>query len=74
MVVDQILNAIVPGRAARQVRAAEDKKLDKELKDTFPTSDPLASVQPGSGVTGAEVAPSQLSPSQLAKAKGGKGN
>lgn len=72
MVVNQILNAVMPGRAARQARQREDSKLDKELKDTFPTSDPLAAVQPGSGVTGAEVQPSELSPSQKAK-RGTKG-
>lgn len=67
MVVNRILNAVVPGRAARQARQHDDRRLDKELKDTFPTSDPLGAVQPGSGVTGAEVEPSELSPSQKAK-------
>ncbi len=33
----------------------EDQKLSKELESTFPASDPPASTQPGSGVTGPEV-------------------
>lgn len=69
MVVDKVLNKIVPGRAARQARQAEEEKLDEELKETFPTSDPLASSQPGSGVTGAEVKPLHPSPSQMAAGK-----
>ena len=32
------------------------KELDKELDMSFPASDPPASTQPGSGVTGPEVA------------------
>ena len=64
MVVDKVLNAVIPGRAAREERKQEERKLDKELQDTFPTSDPLAATQPGSGVTGAEVKPSAPSPSQ----------
>ena len=72
MIVDRILNTLIPGRAAQQQRHAEDRKLDKELKETFPSSDPLASSQPGAGATGTEVEPSQLSPSQLAKARGEK--
>jgi hypothetical protein len=72
MIVDHILNAIVPGRADRQAKRGQEQKLDKELKETFPSSDPLASAQPGSGVTGPEVEPSELSPSQIAKQKGRK--
>ena len=34
-----------------------DKTIDEELKDTFPASDPLASTQPGSGITGTEPPP-----------------
>ncbi|MBB3932989.1 hypothetical protein GGR25_004053 [Kaistia hirudinis] len=74
MVIDQILNAVVPGRAARQARQRDDTKLDGELNDSFPTSDPLSVVQPGSGITGAEVKPSELSPSQKAKAGTTKAN
>jgi len=69
MVVDRILNAIVPGRAARKAQEADDNRLDKELKDTFPTSDPLAATQPGSGITGPEVKPLHPSPSQKARKK-----
>lgn len=35
----------------------KSKDLDKEMKDTFPASDPPSSTQPGSGITGAEVKP-----------------
>jgi hypothetical protein len=58
VVVNQILNTIVPGRTAREARKIERGKLDKELKESFPTSDPPASIQPGSGLTGAKVKPS----------------
>ena len=33
----------------------QSKELDKELESTFPASDPPASTQPGSGITGPEV-------------------
>ncbi len=35
----------------------EDRELTKELEMSFPASDPPASTQPGSGITGAEVSP-----------------
>jgi ElaB/YqjD/DUF883 family membrane-anchored ribosome-binding protein len=35
----------------------QSKELDKELESTFPASDPPALTQPGSGITGPEVAP-----------------
>jgi ElaB/YqjD/DUF883 family membrane-anchored ribosome-binding protein len=35
----------------------QSKELDKELESTFPASDPPAATQPGSGITGPEVAP-----------------
>ncbi|HWJ74421.1 MAG TPA: hypothetical protein VNX29_14775 [Kaistia sp.] len=66
MVVDKVLNTILPGRAQREQKKASEHKLDMELTETFPTSDPIAATQPGSGVTGAEVKPSKLSPSQIA--------
>lgn len=69
MVVQHILNKIMPGRAAREAHKAEDKKLDKELTESFPTSDPPASTQPGSGVTGNEVKALHPSPSQIAAKK-----
>ncbi len=31
------------------------EELDKEIKDSFPASDPPSSTQPGSGITGPEV-------------------
>ena len=34
-----------------------DRAVDQELKDTFPASDPLASTQPGGGITGTEPPP-----------------
>ncbi|MBN9431126.1 MAG: hypothetical protein J0I45_01700 [Bosea sp.] len=66
MVVDKVLNTIVPGRAAREAKRAKEGRLDEGLEETFPTSDPLAATQPGSGVTGAEVKPLHPSPSQMA--------
>ncbi|MBZ9939028.1 hypothetical protein LB518_22210 [Mesorhizobium sp. BR1-1-16] len=69
MVVDKVLNTIVPGRAQREQQKSKEQKLDLELKETFPTSDPLASTQPGAGVTGSEVKPSKLSPSQIASGR-----
>jgi len=69
MAVKELLKSIVPGHAARHERKEANTRLDKELKESFPTSDTPASVQPGGGITGAEVEPSQLSPSQKAKGK-----
>ena len=69
MVVDKVLNTIVPGRAAREAKRVEETRLDTELKETFPTSDPLASTQPGAGITGAEVKALHPSPSQIAAGK-----
>lgn len=69
MAVKELLKTMVPGHAARHARKEENSRLDKELKESFPTSDTPGMVQPGSGITGAEVKPSKLSPSQLAKGK-----
>jgi hypothetical protein len=33
----------------------QERKLSKELEISFPASDPPASTQPGSGITGPEV-------------------
>ena len=52
MAVKEILQTLVPGQKAREAKKVEEKKLDKELAESFPTSDPPASVQPGSGITG----------------------
>ncbi len=43
-----------------QKKAPEDKKRDEKLhekavEDSFPASDPPATIQPGSGITGPEV-------------------
>lgn len=57
MAVKEILTNLVPGQKAREAKKTEDRKLDKELQESFPTSDTPASVQPGSGITGAEVRP-----------------
>ena len=37
-------------------KGQQDRELSKELDMTFPASDPPASTQPGSGITGPEVA------------------
>lgn len=40
----------------------QDKMLDKELKETFPGSDPLGVTNPNHGITGPEVAPRKDAP------------
>ena len=43
----------------------QERALSKELEATFPASDPLASTQPGGGITGpeaAELAPKKKAP------------
>jgi hypothetical protein len=40
----------------KKSKGEREQQLSKELEQTFPASDPPASVQPGSGVTGPEVA------------------
>jgi hypothetical protein len=40
----------------KRSKSEQEQQLSKELEQTFPASDPPASVQPGSGVTGHEVA------------------
>ena len=40
----------------KKSKGEQEQQLSKELEQTFPASDPPASVQPGSGVTGPEVA------------------
>lgn len=44
-----------------------DKTVEKELKDTFPASDPLSSTQPGSGITGTEPPPKGVSEREAKK-------
>jgi hypothetical protein len=41
---------------ASKDRDERDHELSRELDMTFPASDPPASTQPGSGITGPEVA------------------
>jgi hypothetical protein len=36
-------------------KSEQERQLAKELEMTFPASDPPASTQPGSGITGPEV-------------------
>ena len=43
--------------AKKETKKEADKTVNKELKDTFPASDPLASTQPGHGITGTEPPP-----------------
>jgi hypothetical protein len=45
----------------RKSKKEEDRQLSKELEMSFPASDPPASTQPGSGITGPEAA-SSLAP------------
>ena len=40
----------------KKSKGEQEQQLSKELEQTFPASDPPASVLPGSGVTGPEVA------------------
>ena len=45
-----------------------DQTITKELKDTFPASDPLSSSQPGGGITGTEPPPKGSAHTDAAKA------
>jgi len=38
-----------------EAKKEKERKLSEELELTFPASDPPASTQPGSGITGPEV-------------------
>jgi len=40
-------------------KGEKEKQLTKELEQSFPASDPPASTQPGSGITGPEVVKSK---------------
>jgi hypothetical protein len=48
-----------PKKQPPKSRSEQERKLSKELESTFPASDPLASTQPGGGVTGPEAAKSK---------------
>ncbi len=43
-------------KQAPKSKGEQERALTKELESTFPASDPPASTQPGSGITGPEVA------------------
>jgi hypothetical protein len=43
----------------RKSKKEEDRQLSEDLEMSFPASDPPASTQPGSGITGPEAASSQ---------------
>ena len=40
---------------AEAEKKADEKRLDEELDDSFPASDPPSATEPGHGETGAEV-------------------
>jgi hypothetical protein len=44
-----------PEKQEPKPKGDQERQLTKELEETFPASDPLASTQPGSGITGPEV-------------------
>jgi hypothetical protein len=48
-------NGKAPKGDQKRQPADEERHLTEELEMTFPASDPPASIQPGGGVTGAEV-------------------
>jgi hypothetical protein len=43
------------GKPEQKSKGEQGRQLTKELEETFPASDPPASTQPGSGITGPEV-------------------
>jgi len=48
---------MTPARQPDKSKSEQERQLAKELEMTFPASDPPASTQPGSGITGPEVKP-----------------
>jgi hypothetical protein len=44
-----------PKKQEPKSKGEQERHLTKELEATFPASDPPASTQPGSGITGPEV-------------------
>ncbi len=52
-------NRPAPGKGDKPIKPLtkqeKSDELDEELDETFPASDPPASTQPGSGITGTEV-------------------
>lgn len=51
----------VKAKETAATKKEADKVVHKELEDTFPASDPPASTQPNSGITGAEPPPKGVS-------------
>jgi hypothetical protein len=45
-----------PKKQPPKSKGEQERALTKELESTFPASDPPASTQPGSGITGPEAA------------------
>lgn len=43
------------GNKLHEEQKREEKHHEKAMEDTFPASDPPATTQPGSGITGPEV-------------------
>lgn len=54
---DAMMSEANEKKAEKAKKVEDDKAIDKELKETFPASDPLSSTQPGSGITGTEPPP-----------------
>jgi hypothetical protein len=48
-----------PKKQEPKPKAEQERQLAKELEMSFPASDPPASTQPGSGITGPEVVKSK---------------
>jgi hypothetical protein len=46
---------VSPKKQAPKSKGDQERQLTKELEATFPASDPPASTQPGSGITGPEA-------------------
>lgn len=44
-------------REKRKLKADQERQLTKGLTMTFPASDPVASTQPGGGITGPDAKP-----------------
>jgi len=56
-------------RRHRRSKDEQDRILSMELEMTFPASDPPASTQPGSGVTGAAYRRARPSPAPMRESK-----
>lgn len=47
---------MMKAKQEKKSKGEQERQLTKELEQTFPASDPPASTQPGSGITGPEAA------------------